>query len=126
MERGKSEDPNDWRKFCIQRYVRCFFCEIPHHPLTKTLSCFFCVWFSFLVFHCFGVVRVLSPIRGRLFKSSLFCPCHLCLACLTSKYFSFFTFQCRQSGLTQQKRLCAAVLDGPDSISSISTGKVRF
>jgi hypothetical protein len=56
-----------------------------------------------------------------LFKNFLFCPCHLCLACLTSKYFScVFTFQCRQSGLIQQNRLCAAVLDGPDSISSRS------
>ncbi len=78
----------------------------------------------FLGSHFFGVVRVLqcgtSPIRGRLLKSSLSCPCHLCLAFLTSKYVSCFTSQCRQSGLTQQNRLCAAVLHGPDSISSRS------
>ncbi len=74
--------------------------------------------------HFLGVVRVLqcstSPIRGRLLKSSLSCPCHLCLAFLTSKYVSCFTSQCRQSGLTQQNRLCAAVLDGPGSFSSQS------
>jgi hypothetical protein len=71
-----------------------------------------------------GIVRVLqcstSPIRGRLLKCSLSCPCHLCLAFLTSKYVSCFTSQCRQSCLTQQNRLCAAVLDGPGSLSSWS------
>ena len=59
-----------------------------------------------------------SPIRGRFLKSSLSCPCHLCLAFHTSQYLSCCTSQCRQSGLTQQNRLCATVLDGPDSISS--------
>jgi hypothetical protein len=61
-----------------------------------------------------------SPIKGRLLKSSLSCPCNLCLALLTSKYVSCFTSQCRPSGLTQKNRLCAAILDGPDSISSRS------
>ncbi len=42
------------------------------------------------------------------------------MAFLTFKYVSCFTSQCRQSGITQQNRLCAAVLDGPDSISSRS------
>ena len=59
-----------------------------------------------------------SPIRGRFLKSFFSCPCHLCLAFHTSQYLSCFASQCRQSGLTQQNRLCATVLDGPDSISS--------
>jgi hypothetical protein len=49
----------------------------------------------FLGSHFFGVARVLqcsiSPIRGRLRKSSLSCPCFQCLSSLTSYYFSCFT-----------------------------------
>ncbi len=75
-ERGKSEDPNDWRKFCIHRCVRCFFCKIPRHSLTKTLFCLLCVCFSFLGFGWAGVGGVLqcstSPIRCRIGQSSLF------------------------------------------------------
>jgi hypothetical protein len=99
-----------------------FFSNFPHQPQKKHFFCFLCVCLFFFVVSFLGVVRVLqfstSPIRGRIGQSSLSCPCHLCLAFHTSKYFSCFTSQCRQSGLTQQNRLCATVLDGPDSISS--------
>jgi hypothetical protein len=102
-----------------------FFFQISHtNPSQNHFFASFVSVCLFLGSHFFGVMRVLqcgtSPIRGRLLKSSLSCPCHLCLAFLTSKYVSCFTSQCRQSCLTQQNRLCAAVLDGPDSISSRS------
>jgi hypothetical protein len=98
----------------------CFFFQISRtNPSQNHLFASFVSVCLFWALIFFGVVRVLqcgtSPIRGRLLKSSLSCPCHLCLAFLTSKYVSCFTSpQCRQSGL------CAAVLDGPDSISSRS------
>ena len=99
-----------------------FFSNFPHQPFPKPFFCFLCVCLFFFVVSFLGVVRVpqcsTSPIRGRFLKSSLSCPCHLCLAFHTSQYLSCCTSQCRQSGLTQQNRLCATVLDGPDSISS--------
>ncbi len=78
----------------------------------------------FLGSHFFDVVRGLqcstSPIRVRLRKSSLSCPCYLCLACLTSKYFSCFILLMQASGQTHQNRLSEPVLDGPGSFSSRS------
>jgi hypothetical protein len=62
----------------------------PNHFFVPFVSVCFCFGLSF----CFGVVRGLqcstSPIRGRLRKNSLSCPCYLCLARLTSKCFSCF------------------------------------
>ena len=100
----------------------CFFSNFPHQPFPKPLFLLPLCVSVFFVVSFLGVVRVpqcsTSPIRGRFLKSSLSCPCHLCLAFHTSQYLSCFTSQCRQSGLTQQNCLCATVLDGPDSISS--------
>ena len=99
-----------------------FFSNFPHQPFPKPFFCFLCVCLFFFVVSFLGIVRVMqcstSPIRGRFLKSFFSCPCHLCLAFHTSQYLSCFASQCRQSGLTQQNRLCATVLDGPDSISS--------
>ncbi len=95
-----------------------FFPNLPRQPLSKPLFCPVCIC------QFFGVVRELqcstSLIRVRLRKSSMSCPCYLCLACLTSKYFSCFILLMQASDQTQQDRLSEPVLDGPGSFSSRS------
>jgi hypothetical protein len=103
--------------FCLQ-------IALPHQPLSKPLFVPFVSVCHFLGSQYFCVVRRLqcstSPIRARLRKNSLSCPCYLCLACLTSKYFSCFILLMQASGQTQQNRLSEPVLDGPGSFSSRS------